>query len=319
MRNLPHSRKKPMKTDDEKQLLAYRLLEGERAERLERAGASLRYSVLPCRGQKAGAVFFLHGVASNGSRWEEFIEHTALRDRFDIIRCDLRGHAASVCRGRARIEDWCADTAAVLDAEGIDKAVIVGHSLGAQVAVNFSARYTERVRGCALLDPLLSEALTPKALAMRAKLPYIKAMEGFFRCTGALGFHRRLKNQDLRAMDANARRKIAAGGEELEEFIREYSSAKADLQYIHSAVYLRDLVEVGRPTPAPEKIKAPMLVIGASAGTFTNPEAMQAWVGKLADGTWAQVQCAHWPMTECPQDVAAVIEKWVFARFAPAS
>ena len=200
------------------------------------------------------------------SRWEEFIEHTALRDRFDIIRCDLRGHAASVCRGRARIEDWCADTAAVLDAEGIDKAVIVGHSLGAQVAVNFSARYAERVRGCALLDPLL-----------------------------------------------------AAGGEELEEFIREYSSAKADLQYIHSAVYLRDLVEVGRPTPAPEKIKAPMLVIGASAGTFTNPEAMQAWVGKLTDGTWAQVQCAHWPMTECPQDVAAVIEKWVFARFAPAS
>ena len=306
-----------MSLQDEKEKLAYQLLPGETAHRLDREGASLRYSVLPAAGQKVGTVIFLHGVASNGSRWEEFIEGTSLRQSFDIIRCDLRGHAASVTRRRARLEDWSDDVATILDACSVQKAVVVGHSLGAQVAVNFSVWHADRVLGTVLLDPLISQALTPKAVAMRSKVPYLKMMETFFRCTTALGFSRKLKNQDLRAMDAKAREKIAAGGRELEEFIKQYSSATADLQYIHSAVYLHDLVEVGRPTPAPEAIGVPMLVIGASAGTFTDPQAMHQWVQKLKDGQWAQVQCAHWPMTECPRDVGALIEEWVGKRFAP--
>lgn len=306
-----------MSTQYEKEKLAYRLLEGECERRLERPTASLRYSVLPCRAQKAGTVLLMHGVASNGSRWEEFIETTRLREAFDVIRCDLRGHAASVTRKRARLEEWCDDVAAILQAEGVDKAVIVGHSLGAHVAVNFAVRHAEHTLGAVLLDPLISEALTDKAKQMRSKVPYLKAMERFVRVANALGFHRRLKPQDLRAMDEKAREKIAAGGKELEEFIAQYSSARADLQYIHSAVYLHDLVEVGRPTPAPETIRVPTLVIGASAGTFTDAEAMRKWAAKLSDGELAVVQCAHWPMTECPQDVAAVIEEWVFKRFAP--
>lgn len=301
----------------EKEKLAYRLLEGESAKRLERPGASLRYSVLPCAGDKVGTVIFLHGVASNGSRWEEFIEKTSLKQAFDILRCDLRGHAASVSSRQARLEDWCGDVAAILQAEGVAKAVVVGHSLGAQVAVNLAAKYDDCVLGGVLLDPLISEALTPKALEMRAKLPYLKIMERFCRLGNALGFSRRLKNQDLRAMDAKAREKIAAGGKELEEFIKQYSSARADLKYIHSAVYLHDLVEVGRPTPAPESISVPMLVIGASAGTFTDADAMRRWVNSLKDGQIAVVKCAHWPLTECPRDVASVIEGWVFKRFAP--
>lgn len=306
-----------MSTAYEKEKLAYKLLEGETAKRLEQPGASLYYSVLPCAQDKLGTVLFLHGVASNGSRWEEFIENTKLRSAFDIIRCDLRGHAASVTCRRATLEDWCADAAAILDAEGVDKAVIVGHSLGAQITLNFASRFGKRVLGAVALDPLVSEALTPKALEMRSRLPYLRLMEHFFRAANALGFKRRLKIQDLRAMDAKAREKIAAGGKELEAFIAQYSSARADLQYIHSAVYLRDLIEVGRPTPAPESILVPMLVIGASAGTFTDAEKMKGWVNSLKDGEMAVVQCAHWPMTECPQDVASVIENWVFKRFAP--
>lgn len=306
-----------MSTAYEKEKLAYRLLPSEQAKRLERPGASLHYSVLPCAGCRVGTVIFLHGVASNGSRWEEFIEKTSLKTAFDIIRCDLRGHAASVSSKPAGLEQWCDDVAAILDAEQCDQAIVVGHSLGAQVAVNFSVRFARRTKGAVLLDPLISEALTERALKMRARLPYLKAMERFFRVMNALGLRRQLKNQDLRAMDQKAREKIAAGGKELEEFIRQYSSTRADLQYIHSAVYLRDLVEVGRKTPDPESITVPMLVIGASAGTFTDAQAMQAWVNRLGDGQMAVVKCAHWPMTECPQDVAAVIEKWVNERFVP--
>ena len=82
-----------------------------------------------------------------------------------------------------------------------------------------------------------------------------------------------------------------------------------------AAAYLRDMIEVGRATPAAASIACPTLVIGASSGTYTNAEAMQRWVEKLPLGQVANVQCVHWPLTECPADVSRVIEKWIAGRF----
>lgn len=100
-----------------------------------------------------------------------------------------------------------------------------------------------------LLDPLVTEALTSKARSMKRKLPMLRLAESVTRAMNSLGFSRRLVAQDLRAMDSKAREMIARGGDELKAFIAQYSSANADLQYIHLAPYLRDLLEVGRRTP----------------------------------------------------------------------
>lgn len=89
-------------------------------------------------------MILLHGVASNGSRWEEFLDTTDLRDDWNFIRMDLRGHAASICRKKARLEDWCTDVTEVMKAVGVQKAVIIGHSLGAQVTLNLAAHYPEK-------------------------------------------------------------------------------------------------------------------------------------------------------------------------------
>ncbi len=295
----------------EKDGLAYRLLPGEVRHRLLRNNALLHWSLFPAKGRAKGTIVLLHGVASNGSRWEEFAEKTPLHECWDIIRMDLRGHAASVCSKKARLEDWCADVNAILDAAEVNNAVVIGHSLGAQVAMNFAARYSDRIRALVLLDPLVTEALTPKARGMRRKVPMLCVAEAVTRAMNRLGFVRKIVAQDLRSMDEQARTKIAAGGEELKAFIRQYSSAKTDLQYIHLAPYLRDLLEVARRSPLASQIKCPTLVIGSSAGTFTDEQAMSKWVSGLPQAQMKAVQCAHWPMTECPQEVSEVIENWV--------
>ncbi len=41
------------------------------------------------------ALVLLHGLASNLTRWSEFVEHSALRGWHDLIRIDLRGHGVS--------------------------------------------------------------------------------------------------------------------------------------------------------------------------------------------------------------------------------
>ncbi len=298
----------------EKEGLAYRLLPGEQRYGLERGHAWISWSKIPAAESRRGTLILLHGVASNGSRWEEFVDTTPLRRHYDIIRLDLRGHAASICSKKARLEDWCGDIEAILDADQVNKAVVVGHSLGAQIAMNFAASHPERMAGLVLLDPLITEALTPKALKMRKKVPVLKAVEAVTRAMNALGFVRKIEPQDLRAMDEQAREKINKGGKELEAFIKQYSSAKADLRYIHLAPYVRDLVEVGRESPAPGSITCPTLVIGASSGTFTDGEAMGRWVENLSDAQMRIVTCAHWPMTECPQEVGDAINQWVEAK-----
>ena len=70
-------------------------------------------------------------MASNMTRWSEFIEQTALKENWDILCPDLRGHGRSFARAGLDMESWCQDLMALLDAEGCDRAVLIGHSLGA--------------------------------------------------------------------------------------------------------------------------------------------------------------------------------------------
>ena len=59
----------------------------------------------------------LHGAASNSTRWREFVERTSLKD-WNILRPDLRGNGDAVLpRTRLGMDVWCADIAALLDAE----------------------------------------------------------------------------------------------------------------------------------------------------------------------------------------------------------
>ncbi|HEY6236050.1 MAG TPA: alpha/beta fold hydrolase, partial [Candidatus Elarobacter sp.] len=88
----------------------------------------------------------LHGMASNLTRWSEFLEQTTLKSEWNIVRPDLRGHGESIMRGRIGMEIWSGDLVELLDAEHGERAVFIGHSLGAHLALHFAARFPTRVR-----------------------------------------------------------------------------------------------------------------------------------------------------------------------------
>ena len=120
--------------------LLFDLVEGEEHREVALADGALSYAVASCRsGPCAGTIVLIHGVGSNASRWEEFTEQTPLREGWRIIRLDLRGHGASESREKATLEIHAADLMRVLDDAGIEKAVLVGHSLGAHASVGHAA------------------------------------------------------------------------------------------------------------------------------------------------------------------------------------
>lgn len=68
-------------------------------------GRTIAYRVAPASAAPRGiALALLHGLASNLTRWSEFVEHCALRGRHDIIRIDLRGHGGSDVCGKIGLE-----------------------------------------------------------------------------------------------------------------------------------------------------------------------------------------------------------------------
>lgn len=100
-------------------------------------------------------VVMVHGLTGNLAVWHLHIV-PALHDRFRILTYDLRGHGYSDTPPSGYDPDSMAsDLLELLDALGIERPVIVGHSYGADIALYFAARNPERLREAIAIEPAL--------------------------------------------------------------------------------------------------------------------------------------------------------------------
>lgn len=266
-----------------------------------------------------GVVVLLHGLASNLTRWSEFVEQTRLRRTWDLLRIDLRGHGESMMRGRIGMEIWSNDLADVLDAEGYPQAVLVGHSLGAHLALHFAARFPGRARGLVLIDPVFPRALRGYRRWLMRLRGLLGAAAALVRLANALGLRRRtFPRRDLRVLDEQVRAELLAAGNN-REFVRRYSSMRADLVYFPVSHYLQELNEMLRPLPPLAALDVPILVLLSRGVTYTDPAATERLLDAAPNVERATIDAYHWPLTEQPQQVREAIEAWFARRFEPAA
>jgi len=255
-----------------------------------------------------GVLLFIHGVASNHTRFSEFLNNTVLTHSWDTLRLDLRGHALSVHRGKIGTDVWCADLCALLDACGYARVVLAGHSLGANVAVQFAQRYAAWVAGLILIDPAQPKSMywgLPRAAACAV----VNVVAGAARLLAAIGVYRRkLPALDLERLDQQARALLTAGRDA--DMERLYSSAWEDLRYFPTATYLQDVLQVlqSAPTSAPN-LPALMLlsVRGRDAGVALN----RAYAARLPRCTVVEIKCNHWILTAAADAARVAIEQWL--------
>lgn len=111
------------------------------------------------------AVVMLHGFPLSKETWDA--QAALLTSSARVVRIDLRGLGASRGGpGPYLMESLASDVAAVLDALGIERAVIVGHSLGTYVAYAFFRMFEERVLGLGLVSGR-ADADSPETAARR--------------------------------------------------------------------------------------------------------------------------------------------------------
>lgn len=99
------------------------------------------------------AVLLTHGFAASSRMWEGQI--AAFRDRYRIIAWDMRGHGDSdspADPAEYTEPATVADVAAILDACGVERAVIGGLSLGGYMSLAFNLAHPARTRALMLFD-----------------------------------------------------------------------------------------------------------------------------------------------------------------------
>ena len=99
-------------------------------------------------------LLLLHGLTGWWQNFQPLIPH--LTSTWQIYACDLRGHGKS---GRFadhyRLTDYVQDIVTLLRRQIISPTILLGHSLGALVAIGSAAALPEHIGAVMLLDPPL--------------------------------------------------------------------------------------------------------------------------------------------------------------------
>jgi pimeloyl-ACP methyl ester carboxylesterase/quercetin dioxygenase-like cupin family protein len=111
-------------------------------------------------------VVLVHGLGLSGALWGRVSD--ALGPGYQLVRVDLRGAGRSreLERTELSLAGWADDLAGVVEQLGLDRPVLVGHSLGAAVALKYALERPDGLRALVLIggEADLSN-LAPRMLA----------------------------------------------------------------------------------------------------------------------------------------------------------
>jgi pimeloyl-ACP methyl ester carboxylesterase len=118
------------------------------------------------------ALVFIHGWSCDRSYWVG--QRSPFSSQFRVVTVDLGGHGDSgFARTDWTVESFGQDVAAVVDALGLEGVILIGHSMGGDVAVETARQLKDRVVGILWLDTYkqLGEGRNPAEVqAFKAKL-----------------------------------------------------------------------------------------------------------------------------------------------------
>ncbi|MGD8429994.1 MAG: alpha/beta fold hydrolase [Ectothiorhodospiraceae bacterium] len=92
----------------------------------------------------------LHGLYGSGTNWKSHARWLSEHRR--VLLPDLRNHGRSPHVPGMAYPDMADDVVALLDAEDIERATIVGHSMGGKVAMALALAHPDRVRALVVVD-----------------------------------------------------------------------------------------------------------------------------------------------------------------------
>jgi pimeloyl-ACP methyl ester carboxylesterase len=105
-------------------------------------------------------VVFVHGAMTR-DLLKPLMDELARKDRYQVIHYGRRGHGGrGLPAETADIPGQAADVVTILDALGVDKAHVAGHSFGGYIALELATQAPDRLLSAILLEPPFAQVQT---------------------------------------------------------------------------------------------------------------------------------------------------------------
>jgi pimeloyl-ACP methyl ester carboxylesterase len=230
---------------------------------------------------KLPAIVFIHGAALDHSVWQWQSRYLA-HHGFGVLAADLPAHGRSPGIARERIEAMADWVALFIEAAGHERAHVVGHSMGALVALDVALRHRARVDRLALVAAAVPMAVNDAFLAAA-------------RDDSAAAF-------DMETTWGHARNSLLS-----QSPVPGMSLAGAS-RYLNGralpGVQYADLAACNSYRPATEAIRAlevPTLVLGGKRDQMTGPKAGEALAREIPGARYVALDAGHSIMSEAPK------------------
>jgi pimeloyl-ACP methyl ester carboxylesterase len=251
---------------------------------LERDGVKLFYEDA---GSGEPPLLFVHGWTCNHTHWAAQVAHFSPRHR--VVTVDLRGHGQSDAPQQDyTMEGFADDLAWICERLGVDRPIVIGHSMGGIVTLAMCARYLDVARAGVLVDA----PFPPIRAGNENRLaPVIEAMSQPDYLDYTRGFIETMFSPDD---DALRKEEIVAGMLATPQHVL-VGALKGNAALDSAA--------------AASACKQPLLAISAGHMTFNDVSRLKTEFPQIR---FAQtVGSGHFNMVEVPEQVNAMIERFL--------
>ena len=257
----------------------------------------------------APVLLFLHGLGSNHTRWRRLVRQPFFQERCRLIVLDLRGHGASHVRRGITNDGIARDVERLLEQEGVQSATLIGHCLGANLAVRVWERRPERVAGLIFIEPFIVSALRWELrAAYAAARPFFWLACGLAKAANMLGIKRsQFRMIDFDVYDDWVRPRLTSFWAAVR-----WMGPWIDLQTMPVISYLQAFRILFAYRPPWEEITCPTLAIYGKKAELAGADGQQP----LLANPHVQVryiEASHFVLTDNMPAVASAIEAFVQA------
>jgi len=241
-------------------------------------------------------VVFIHGVLNDHSVWilqSRYLAHHG----WNVLAIDLPGQSKSTGEPPATVEDASTAIVALLDALGVQKAALVGHSFGSLIALETAARAPERVSHLVMVGTAFPMRVSPALLesSVSAPMKAIDMVNTFSHSTlapppSSLGPGTWLYGGSRALM-----RRVLASNSRVNVF---FTGFKACDSYANGEA-------------AMAQVQCPTLFVLGKDDQMTPPKAAQSLVAKARHAKVVKLPAGHSLMTEDPDGVLQALKDFL--------
>ena len=241
-------------------------------------------------------VVFIHGVLNDHSVWilqSRYLAHHG----WNVLAIDLPGHCKSGGETPASVEDASAAIVGLLDAAGVQKAALVGHSFGSLIALETAARAPERVSHLVLVGTAFPMRVSPALLESSVSAP-MKAID--------------MVNTFSHSMLAPPPSALGPGtwlygGSRA--LMRRVLASNAQVNVFYTGFKACDSYANGEAAMA--QVQCPTLFVLGSQDQMTPPKAALSLVSQAKNAQVVKLPAGHSLMTEAPDGVLQALKEFL--------